>query len=97
MVTPLKPFEAMSAGIPIVVSDIPALKEIVKHEETGLNFIAGDITSLANSLERLMDDEKLRNRLRENAVQWIKNERTWEKVVGKSINGYHDLLGLDRA
>ena len=97
LVTPLKPFEAMSAGIPIVVSDIPALKEIVKHEKTGLNFIAGNITSLADNIERLMDDEQLRNKLRENAIQWIKNKRTWEKVVKKSINGYHGLLGLDRA
>jgi glycosyltransferase involved in cell wall biosynthesis len=97
LVTPVKPFEAMYSGVPTIVSDLPALMEIVKHEVTGMNFVAGNVKSLADNIERLIDDEELRNRLSSNAIQWIEEERLWKKVVNYSINGYRELLGLDRA
>jgi glycosyltransferase involved in cell wall biosynthesis len=96
LVTPVKPFEAMYFGVPTVVSNLPALMEIVKHEVTGMNFVAGDVNSLADNIERLIDDEELRNRLSSNAIQWIEEERLWKKVVNYSINGYRELLGFDR-
>ena len=36
--TPLKPYEAMALEIPLVVSDLPALTEIVGPDERGLAF-----------------------------------------------------------
>lgn len=97
LVTPIKPFESMYSGVTTVVSNLPALKEIVRHEETGMNFVAGDVNSLADIIERLIDDGELRNRLSSNAMQWIEEERLWKKVVNYSINGYRELLSLDRA
>jgi len=92
LVTPVKPFESMYSGTATVVSDLPALKEIVKHEETGMNFIAGDVNSLADNIERLIDDVELRNRLSTNAMKWIEEERMWSKIVNLSVNGYQELL-----
>ena len=39
LVTPLKPFEAMRAGCAVLVSDLPALSEIVTDGVTGLSLI----------------------------------------------------------
>ena len=52
MVTPLKPVEAMASGLPVVVSDVHALGEIIKDDVTGLRFPPGDAAALADRLLR---------------------------------------------
>ena len=76
-VTPLKPFEAMSIGRPVVVSDLPALREIVDAPRRGLLFPPGDHIQLADLVERLWRDRDLSASLVSQARQWIEKERTW--------------------
>lgn len=47
------PLEAMSYSLPIVASDATSLPEVVKDKETGFLFKNGDISSLAEVLNRL--------------------------------------------
>ena len=56
LVTPLKPFEAMALERALVVSDLPALREIVTPGETGMTFKAGDADDLARVLSDLLGD-----------------------------------------
>jgi glycosyltransferase involved in cell wall biosynthesis len=51
--------EVAASGLPLLVSDIPGLREVVT-EETGGRFTAGDHVELAKQLIRLADDEGLR-------------------------------------
>lgn len=87
LVTPLKPFEAMAAQIPVVVSDLPALREIIGEGQRGQAFRAGDVGSLVAALIRLRDDPTLRSQLATAARQWVIAERQW------SYNGarYRDI------
>lgn len=80
-VTPMKPFEAMALGIPLVVSDRPALKEIVGDNERGLLFRAGDPGSLAAAIKRLADDPMLSRQISMAANDWVKNFRSWNESV----------------
>jgi len=77
LVTPLKPFEAMAMQRPLVVSDVPPLREIVVPGEAGLLFRPEDAADLATVLEGLLDDEALRARLGRQAREWVAAERTW--------------------
>ncbi len=77
LVTPLKPFEAMALGRPIIVSDLPALTEIAPHEVRGLVFPAGDASGLATTIERSMDRPDERAALADAARTWVLAERTW--------------------
>jgi glycosyltransferase involved in cell wall biosynthesis len=61
--SPLKLFEYMAAARPIVASDLPALREVLRHEDTALLVPAGDAAALAAALRRLLDDEVLAARL----------------------------------
>jgi glycosyltransferase involved in cell wall biosynthesis len=45
--------EAYDAGVPVVASDLPGLREVVLHDRTGLLFGAGDPTDLAAAVARL--------------------------------------------
>ncbi len=55
--------EAMAVGVPVVVSDIPALLEVVTHRETGLVFPSGDSAALADRLAELLGDPLLQESL----------------------------------
>lgn len=77
LVTPLKPYEAMALGIPLVVSDLPALREITGDGARGETFITGDGSSLAEVLERLAASPEGREQLVEAARSWVLDHRTW--------------------
>lgn len=77
LVTPLKPFEAMAAGLPVVVSDLPALTEITGAGARGESFPAGDGAALAEVLARLHADPARRAELAAAGREWVCAERTW--------------------
>lgn len=55
--------EALTLGVPVVVSDIGGNVEIVRHEDNGLVVPPEDSRALAGALERLLKDPLLRQRL----------------------------------
>ncbi len=93
MVTPLKPYEAMALERAVVVSDLPALREIVSPGETGLTFVPQDADDLARVLEGLLDDPGLRQRLGRQAREWIMAERTWTQN-GRRYRELFERLGV---
>jgi glycosyltransferase involved in cell wall biosynthesis len=76
--TPLKPYEAMAMKIPLVVSDLPALKEIVGDEERGTTFYCGSASSLADAISRVLEEGSASRSRAEAAFRWVAEERTWE-------------------
>lgn len=92
MVTPLKPYEAMAMGRPLVVADLPALQEIAAPEERGLVFETGDAAALASTIERLIDDPALRARLGEAGRTWVSRERTWASNGPRLREVYAEVL-----
>ena len=53
--SPLKVFEYMAAGLPVVVPDVARLRQVVHHEHEGLLYDPSDPTALSFTLERLAD------------------------------------------
>jgi len=81
-VTPMKPFEAMAMGRALVVSDRPALLEIVgEGGERGAIFRAGDDRDLAGNLVRLAGSPEARQELARQGRRWIEAERSWDKTI----------------
>ena len=77
LVTPLKPVEAMASGLPVVVSAVKALSEIVNDKVTGRLSPPLDPGALADTLQALLDDRDLRAKLGANAREWVARDRTW--------------------
>jgi glycosyltransferase involved in cell wall biosynthesis len=65
--SPLKAFEAMAAGRPIVASDLPSSREFLRHGENALLVTPGSPTDLAAALRRVLEDTGLARRLAERA------------------------------
>lgn len=96
LVTPLKPLEAMAMGRAVVMSDLPALRELGAEGEAALYYRAGDATALADACERLADDPGLCRRLGEGARRWVCEHRTWRAAIAELPRAY-DCAALSRA
>lgn len=75
--SPLKLFEYMASGRPIVASDLPSTREIVTHGEHALLVPPGDPEALAAALCRLRDDPALGARLGAQARTLAQARYTW--------------------
>ena len=94
LVTPLKPVEAMASGLPVVVSGVRALGEIVQDKVTGLLFPPLDAEALADALQLLLGNAELRRELGANAKQWVARDRTWEHNAARYRDAYARLGAL---
>ena len=83
LVTPLKPYEAMSMGLPLVVSALPALLEIVGGGERGATFPPGDAEALADVLADLLHDPARRTAMALAARAWVREHRTWSAIAAR--------------
>ena len=79
--SPLKVFEYMAAGRPIVASAIGQVADILAHQHTALLTAPGDVAGLASSLERLRDDVALAARLGANAREEARRLHDWRTRV----------------
>jgi glycosyltransferase involved in cell wall biosynthesis len=55
--------EAMFFGAPVIAAAARGAVDVVLHEQTGLLVAYGDVVGLRTSLQRLLSDEKLRERI----------------------------------
>ena len=92
LVTPLKPYEAMALGVPLVVSDLPALQEITGDGDRGETFVTGDATSLADVLEGLAGSSERRAELSSRAREWVLGHRTWANNDDRYARIYASVL-----
>jgi glycosyltransferase involved in cell wall biosynthesis len=58
--SPMKMFEYMASGVPMVASDLPVLQEVLEHERNALIAPYGDIDAWRVAIERLVTDQMLR-------------------------------------
>ncbi|MFZ6758705.1 glycosyltransferase family 4 protein [Undibacterium sp. Ji50W] len=82
--------EAMAAGLPVIVSDIPGHTSLVQDKKTG--WICDSQSKLQQALDFLDDPEN--NELTGKAAQtWIKTEiGTWDDCASRYESAYFDLM-----
>lgn len=84
--------EAMAMGLPVVVTQVSGLKELVKNGKTGLVVPPRDPGALAEAIKKLLKDEQLRVKLGEAARRKAKREFRSEKRFREIIKIYEELL-----
>lgn len=88
---PLTLIEALAHRRPVICTDMPTVRTVLKHGTNGLVFPFGDVQALARVIDRVADDEELLRRLTPNAASvWGQDmyaERlggVYESILGKS-------------
>jgi len=93
LVTPLKPFEALALGVPVAVSDLPALREVVQDGKFGALFPPGDAQALANSFAGWIDNPDNARKIGGQAREWVLRERNWDVVAAGQKKVFQTVIG----
>lgn len=80
--------EALSAGLPVICSDLPVLKEVVGSEDGALFVETGNYQSLAQAMQRMMKDEPLRARLSQYSIARYKEAFRQEDIYAQMLSMY---------
>lgn len=79
--SPLKLFEYMACGLPIVASDLPVLREVLTHEQNALLCDPEDFEAWKEALEILYMNPSVRVALGNAAQELLKKRYTWRQRV----------------
>ncbi len=90
--SPLKLFEYMAAGVPIVASDLPSTREILAHEVNAILVEPDNPESLAGGIQRVLTDRKMAQRLSKKAYEDVFSY-SWDKRAERLIHFLHSLTG----
>jgi glycosyltransferase involved in cell wall biosynthesis len=88
--SPLKLFEYMAYGIPIVASDMPVFQEILANGKNAILFEPGDPVALAKGIRTLVDDPELASRIARAAKEDARNY-TYDRRAEKILDVIKDL------
>lgn len=81
---PLAALEAMATGVPLVATDVGALRELVKDGGAGFLISSGDSDALAKRLMALLADEAMRKRMSQEARKTVEESFRLEDSVAAS-------------
>jgi glycosyltransferase involved in cell wall biosynthesis len=84
--------EAAACSKPIISTNVPGCKEIVRHEVNGLLIPPKDEVALAEAIRRLLDNPEFARQLGENGREIVQNEFSEALVVEKTFEVYEHLL-----
>jgi len=83
--SPLKPFEYLAAGLPVVASAIGQIEEIVTDRITALLCPPGDAVALAGALRSLRDSPDMCRTMGRAGRDLVERAHTWDSVVDRSM------------
>ena len=92
--SPMKLFEYMAMGRPVVMPDVPPIAEVVEDGVNGMLFRAEDAAALGGALAKLVEDEAFRRRLGARARQDALERHTWSANARRLLGEVAKRKGL---
>ena len=89
---PIKMFEYMAVGLPIIASNFPLWKEIVEGNKCGLTVDPLNPKEIAQAIEYLLEHPELRQEMGENGRRAVIEKYNWEQEAEKLLALYQRLL-----
>lgn len=80
--------EAGACGVPVIVSNVGGLPEVVKDGITGIVVPPHDVEAIANALELLISDREMRRRMGDAGRSHVKRNYAWSDCLQQMIDIY---------
>lgn len=84
--------EAMAAGVPVVVSEVGGLAEVVQHAETGITIYPNDPGSCAWGILHTLQHPHWAQRRVENAQRIVRTVYNWDTIAAQTEAVYRRVL-----
>lgn len=84
--------EGMATAKPIVISDIPGVREIIENGKEGFYAEPMNENDFAEKINLLLKDEKLAEEIGKNARKKILENYTWDNVIGRIEELYREVI-----
>jgi glycosyltransferase involved in cell wall biosynthesis len=91
--SPLKLFEYLAAGRPVVAADVGDISHCIRHGETGLLYPPGDAEALAAAISTLLPDRTRANSLGRAGREHVRRHHTWERNARLVVGLAGEVLG----
>lgn len=89
---PLALLEAMACELPVVVFDVPGIRELVTHEKNGLVVEPKNPEQLAKAILQLLNNKNQRSALGENSRNAVIENNSWKTVLKALDEVYFDAI-----
>jgi len=89
---PIKLFEYMAAGLPVIASNFPILRKIVEGNNCGICVDPLNSAEIASAIQYLMEHKEKSKKMGENGRQAVLQKYNWEKESEKLTKFYKDIL-----
>jgi glycosyltransferase involved in cell wall biosynthesis len=89
---PVKMFEYMSAGLPIVASNFPLWKSIVEDNNCGICVDPFNIEAISDAINYLLDNPISAEKMGKNGINIIKKKYNWQNEEKKLLQKYKSLI-----
>ena len=90
--SPLKIYEYLACGKPVVASDIKGIGDLLRNSNAGIAVTPEDPVELANAIIKLLKDEKLRELMGKNGRELVINNFNWKHTAKKTIEVFERVL-----
>lgn len=87
--------EAMAVGLPVIVTDVAGVPDVVENDITGYVVPPGDSQALRERIKELSNDSSKRSRMGERAQEYVENHHSWERIVAHLDPVYNRIAGVD--
>lgn len=86
-------YEAMAAGLPVIVSDFPDWRRFMDEHRCGLAVDPDDPRAVAAALRRLCDDPEEARAMGLRGRRAVRERFNWDREAGRLLDLYRELLG----
>lgn len=88
---PVKLFEYMACGLPVVASNFPEIRKIVKEAECGILVDPTNVDEIADAITYLLGHPEEAKRMGENGRRAVEEKYNWEKMEERLLELYRGL------
>ena len=86
--SPIKLFEYLASGNPVIAADVPGVHDVIRHGETGLLYAPGDTSAMSDAIGKLLNDTKLCTLLASKGNE-VARQHSWSLRAKKILEMLH--------
>lgn len=88
---PIKMFEYMAAGIPVIASNFPLWEEIIEENECGICVDPLDVSEISKAMNYIINNPERAEEMAQNGRKAVETEYNWEAESEKLLKLYKNL------